>query len=94
MAALPVSSPAAHRTRGQVSIHRYEFDLRVPNEPVHYILTRRPQPRFYHDAQLNPDGSRHQPNGCVLQTGGKVFAAGLARDHRDGRGRIDDEARA
>ena len=62
MPSLAVSPPPAHRAGRQILIDSNDVDLRIAEKPVYDILPSGPKAGLDDDAQLNPDGSRHQPD--------------------------------
>ena len=71
-----------------------DVDLRITEKPVYDILPGRPEAGLDDDAQLNPDGSGHQPDQGMLEVGGEILACRLAEDHGYARRRVNDEASA
>jgi hypothetical protein len=71
-----------------------DVDLRITEKPVYDILPGRPEARLDDDAQLNPDGSGHQPDQGMLKVGGEILACWLAEDHGYARRRVNDKASA
>jgi hypothetical protein len=94
MTPFAISPPAAHRPCGQVCVNRYDVDLRVTEEPVDNVLPSRPEPDLNDDAQLDTDGSRHQPREGVLQVDRELVAPRFAEDDRYGCRGVDDKAPA
>jgi deazaflavin-dependent oxidoreductase (nitroreductase family) len=84
----------AHRAGRQLLIDGDDVDLRVTEKPVYDILPGRPEAGLDDDAQLNPDGSGHQPDQGMLKVGGEILASRLAEDHGYARRRVNDEAPA
>ena len=81
MPSLAVSPPPAHRAGRQLLIDGDDVDLRITEKPVYDILPGRPEAGLDDDAQLNPDGSGHQPDEGMLKAGGEILASRLAEDH-------------
>jgi hypothetical protein len=94
MPALAVPPPPAHRPGRQLLIDGDDVDLRITEKPVYDILPCWPEPGLDDDAQLNPDGSGHQPDQGMLKAGGKIIAPWLAEDHGYAPRRVNDEAPA
>jgi hypothetical protein len=94
MPSLAVSPPPAHRTGRQFLIDGDDVDLRITEKPVYDILPGRPEAGLDDDAQLNPDGSGHQPDQGMLKAGGEIPTSWLAEDHGYARRRVNDEAPA
>jgi hypothetical protein len=82
MPSLAVSPPPAHRASRQILIEGDDVDLRIAEKPVYDILPSGPKAGLDDDAQLNPDGSRHQPDQGMLKVGSEIPASWLAEDHR------------
>ena len=61
---------------------------------IYDILPGRPEAGLDDDAQLNPDGSGHQPDQGMLKAGGEILASRLAEDHGYARRRVNDKAPA
>jgi hypothetical protein len=89
---LAVPPPPAHRTGRQLLIDGDDVDLRITEKAVYDILPGRPQAGLDDDAQLNPDGSGHQPDQGMLEVGGEILASRLAEDHGYARRCVNDKA--
>ena len=68
-------------TGRQFLIDGDDVDLRITEKPFYDILPGRPEAGLDDDAQLNPDGSGHQPDQGMLKVGGEILASRLAEDH-------------
>jgi len=94
MPSLAVSAPPAHRAGRQFLIVGDDVDLRITEKPLYDILPGRPESGLDDDAQLNPDGSGHQPDQGMLKVGGEILASRLAEDNGHARRRVNDKAPA
>src|SRR5580692_644313 len=94
MPPLAVSPPPTYRTSRQLLIDSDDVDLRITEKPVYDILPGRPKAALDDNAQLNPDGSGHQPNQGMLKVDGELLASWLTEDHGYARRRVNDEAPA
>jgi hypothetical protein len=94
MPSLAVSPPPAHRTGHQLLVDGDDVDLRITEKPFYDILPGRPEAGLDDDAQLNPDGSGHQPDPGLFKVGGEVLASWLAEDHGYARRCVNDDAPA
>jgi hypothetical protein len=94
MPSFAITTPAAHRSGGQVCVYGHDIDLRVTHEAVDDILSGRPEPGLDDDAQFDADCGRHQADDGILKMAREFVGPPFTKNDCHRRRRVDDKAPA